>query len=157
MTMPSNDYCEKKAAELGFDLTKQFITLAFGGIAFLVGLSYSTPTAVTKTLLWLVISIFGVSACLGLLFLMRGVNQLSEQKSFDIYNASLRLLSKLQIVTMVAGTVLLAVMLGERKATDNTHVIEVKTDSKHSVRYPLDPLKSISVEINGSAITITAK
>ena len=50
--------CQKKAADLGFDLTKQFLTLAFAGIAFVVGLSFSTPGAVSSVLLWLVIAVF---------------------------------------------------------------------------------------------------
>src|ERR1035438_9425408 len=76
--------CEKKAAELGFDLTKQFLTLAFAGIAFVVGLSFNTPGAVSSLMLWLVIGVFGGSVLLGLLFLMRGVSLLSVEKSYNL-------------------------------------------------------------------------
>src|SRR5579863_7056845 len=106
--------CEKKAAEIGFDLTKQFLTLAFAGIAFVVGLSFNTPGSVSSLMLWLVIVAFGGSALLGLLFLMRGVNLLSVQKSYDIYASSLRGLSIVQIIFMLIGTGLLVTILKER-------------------------------------------
>src|SRR5437016_12654560 len=99
-----NNDCQKKAAELGFDLTKQFLTLAFAGIAFVVGLSFNTPGSISSLMLWLVIATFGLSAVLGLLFLMRGVNLLSVQKTYDIYASSLRFLATLQIIFMLVGT-----------------------------------------------------
>jgi len=55
---------EQEAAKLSFDLTKQFITLAIGGIAFVVGLSFSTPTAISSVLLWITIAVFALSAVL---------------------------------------------------------------------------------------------
>ena len=54
------DNHEQDAANLSFDLTKQFITLAIGGIAFVVGLSYSSPSAVSSVLLWLTVLVFGL-------------------------------------------------------------------------------------------------
>src|SRR5947208_13874125 len=90
-----NNDCQKKAAELGFDLTKQFLTLAFAGIAFVVGLSFNAPGAVSSVLFWSVILTFALSAILGLSFLMHGVNLLSVQKTYDIYASSLRFLAVL--------------------------------------------------------------
>src|ERR1019366_7757720 len=103
--------CQKKAAELGFDLTKQFLTLAFAGIAFVVGLSFNTPGTVSSLMLWLVIGVFGGSVLLGLLFLMRGVSLLSVEKSYNIYAPSLRGLAILQIILMLVGTVFLGMIL----------------------------------------------
>ncbi|MGI9172963.1 MAG: hypothetical protein ACR2F0_06595 [Chthoniobacterales bacterium] len=40
----SDDY-PKEAAKLGCDLTKQSLTLAIGGIAFVVGMASSRPNA----------------------------------------------------------------------------------------------------------------
>jgi hypothetical protein len=149
--------CEKKAAELGFDLTKQFLTLAFAGIAFVVGLSFNTPGSVSKLMLWLVITAFGGSVILGLLFLMRGVNLLSIQKSYDIYAPSLRGLAILQIVLMLIGTVFLGTILKARpsKITQSAHTMEIKLDS-HIVSYPIDPDKNTTVEIEGGKVKITA-
>jgi hypothetical protein len=149
--------CEKKAADLSFDLTKQFLTLAFGGIAFVVGLSFSTPGAISALMLWLVVGTFGVSAALGILFLMNGVNRLGIQKSFDVYASSLRFLAILQIVTMLLGTVFLGLILKNHgiKPTDHSRTVEVKTDAAHSVTYPLDPDKDITIEIDGSRLKVT--
>lgn len=85
--------CEKKAAELSFDLTKQFLSLAFAGIAFVVGLSFNSPGAVSSLMLWTVVSVFALSAALGLMFLMHGVSRLSTAKSYDVYATSLRFLA----------------------------------------------------------------
>jgi hypothetical protein len=149
--------CEKKAAELGFDLTKQFLTLAFAGIAFVVGLSFNTPGAVSSLMLWLVIGVFGGSVILGLLFLMRGVNLLSIQKSYDIYAPSLRYLAGFQIGLTVIGTVFLGVLLETHpsKATPTAHNMEIKLDSQRSVVYPIDPEKGTTVELDDGKVKIT--
>jgi hypothetical protein len=151
------DECEKKAAELGFDLTKQFLTLAFAGIAFVAGLSFSTPGAVSNLMLWLVIGAFGVSAILGLLFLMRGVGLLSIKKSYDIYASSLRVLAVLQILLMLIGTAFLVLILKGHSinSTVSQNNIEIKLDALHSVVYTIQPDKNMTVEINGGIVKIS--
>lgn len=152
-----NEECEKKAADLGFDLTKQFLTLAFGGIAFVVGLSFNNPGVVSRTMLWWIIVTFGLSVLLGLFFLMNGVSQLANKKSFDIYASSLRALSILQILFMLSGTILLGVLLKHRpenKERPQNH-IEVKTDSTHSVTVPLNTDRSTTVEVDGNKVRVT--
>ena len=150
--------CEKKAAELGFDLTKQFLTLAFAGIAFVVGLSFSTPGVVSTLMLWLVIGAFGGSALLGLGFLMHGVSLLSVKKSFDIYASTLRILAVFQIVFMLVGTIFLGAILREHpsKVAPVVHTVEIKLDSQQSVVYTIDPEKNTSVEIAGGKVKINA-
>jgi hypothetical protein len=156
---PNNlEDCQKKAAELGFDLTKQFLTLAFAGIAFVVGLSFNTPGSVSALMLWLVIGAFGGSVLLGLLFLMRGVSLLSIQKSYDIYAPSLRGLAVFQIILMLIGTVFLGTILKERpsKVTPVIHSMEIRLDPQRTVVYPIDPDKNTTVEIDGGKVKITA-
>ena|ERR1700678_2273258 len=151
--------CEKKAAEVGFDLTKQFLTLAFAGIAFVVGLSFNTPGAVSSLMLWLVIGTFGASVVLGIAFLMHGVNLLSIKKSFDIYATTLRVLAALQIVLMVIGTVFLCTIVKEHHPSASmpvTHNLEIKLASQQSVLYPIDADKNTTVEIDGAKVKITA-
>lgn len=150
--------CEKKAAELGFDLTKQFLTLAFAGIAFIVGLSFNTPGSVSSLMLWLVIAAFGGSVVLGLLFLMRGVSLLSIQKSYDIYAPSLRGLAIFQIILMLIGTVFLGTILKTHpsKAPPVAHNMEIRLDSQHSLVYPIDPDKNTTVELDDGKVKITA-
>jgi len=148
----------KKAAELGFDLTKQFLTLAFAGIAFVVGLSFNTPGAVSSLMLWLIIGVFGGSVLLGLLFLMRGVSLLSIEKSYDIYAPSLRGLAIFQIILMLIGTVFLGTILKRHPPPSTAsvaHNMEIKLDQQHSVVYPIDPDKNTTVEIDGGRVKIT--
>ena len=148
--------CEKKAAELGFDLTKQFLTLALAGIAFVVGLSFNTPGAVSSLMLWLVIGVFGGSVLLGLLFLMRGVSLLSVEKSYNIYAPSLRGLAILQIILMLVGTVFLGMILKRHpSAPVVAHNLEIKLDQQHTVVYPIDADKNTTVEIDGGKVKIT--
>ncbi|MGO9302097.1 MAG: hypothetical protein ACLPPV_03655 [Candidatus Korobacteraceae bacterium] len=157
--LPTAGECEKKAAELGFDLTKQFLTLAFAGIAFVVGLSFSTPGAVSLVMLWLVIGAFGLSAVLGLFFLMHGVNLLSIQKTYDIYASSLRLLATSQIVFMLIGAGLLVPILEARyskKAPPVSNSVEIRLGPQQSVVYPIDPSKSITIELDGGKVKITS-
>jgi hypothetical protein len=153
-----DDEYVKKAADLGFDVTKQFLTLAFAGIAFVVGLSFSAPGAVSTLMLWAVISVFGGSAVLGLLFLMRGVHQLSEKKSFDVYTPSLRWLASLQIIAVIMGTGCLAVILKSHSGTTQpiAHTMEIRLDSLHSVVYPIDPDKNTTVEVDGGKVKIAS-
>jgi len=149
--------CEKKAVELGFDLTKQFLTLAFAGIAFVVGLSFNTPGSISALMLWLVIAAFGGSVILGLLFLMRGVSLLSIQKSYDIYAPSLRGLAIFQIIFMLIGTVFLGTILkGHRSQLAPVgHSMEIKLDSQHSIVYPIDPDRNTTIEIEDGKVKIS--
>jgi hypothetical protein len=156
----SAEDCQKKAAEVGFDLTKQFLTLAFAGIAFVVGLSFNTPGTISDLMFWIVIIPFAASVIIGLLFLMRGVNQLSVQNSYDIYAPSLRALAGLQIILTVLGVVLLVPVLrmhpGSSKSAASVHSMELKINGQQSVVYPLDPNKNISIELDGQKLTISA-
>ena len=147
---------KKKAVDLGFDLTKQFLSLAFAGIAFVVGLSFNTPGSVSATMLWLIVGIFGGSVLLGLIFLMRGVHMLSVQNRYDIYATSLRVLSTLQIFLMLIGTVFLGTILKAHRSSSEppSHTIEIRLDPQHTVVYPIDPSKDMSVEIQEGKVTI---
>lgn len=151
--------CQKKAAEVGFDLTKQFLTFAFAAIAFVVGLSFNTPGTISILMLWLVVIPFAGSVFVGLLFLMRGVNLLSIQKNYDIYAKPLRILSGLQIVLTLIGVVLLIPVLGSppiKKMVPGNNSMEIKISGQQSVIYPLDADKTISIELEGSKLKITA-
>jgi membrane protein implicated in regulation of membrane protease activity len=152
------DEHQQKAAELGFDLTKQFLTLAFGGIAFVVGLSFSNPSAVSTTLLWVAIGLFSASCLFGLLFLMKGVNHLSEKKSFDIYATSLRVLSILQIIFVLCGVIALCPIVNHRTPAEpqNGNSIEINIQGKTSLVYPIVPEKNITIEFKGSNVTFSA-
>ena len=147
--MPDNH--EQEAAKLSFDLTKQFITLAVGGIAFVVGLSYSSPNAISSSLLWITVGVFGLSAVFGLFFLMHGVNTLSVQKSYDVYATSLRFLAALQIVLVLVGVILLCPILYQRPATkaatNDLKAIQIQVNPQQTLTFPVEVDKNYTIEI----------
>jgi hypothetical protein len=147
--------CKKKAAELGFDLTKQFLTLAFAGIAFVVGLSFNTPGAISSLMLWLIIAAFGLSALLGLFFLMHGVSLIGIQHKYDIYASSLRGLAVFQILFMLLGTALLVPIVRNGQKPPQANAVEIKLGSQQSVLYPLDPSRNVTVELDNGKVKIT--
>jgi len=67
------DDCQKKAADLSFDLTKQLLTPAFAGMAFSVGVSFNNPGTLSDFMLWATVGAFGLSVVFGPVFLIRGV------------------------------------------------------------------------------------
>lgn len=154
---PNAEECEKKAAELGFDLTKQFLSLAFAGIAFVVGLLFSSPGSMSSVVFWFVVVAFGASAFLGLAFLMHGVNLLSVKKSYDIYASSLRFLATFQIVAMLIGTGLLVYLLRRqtmKNAGSTTSAIEIQLGNQQTVRYPMGTNKNYTIEMENGKVKI---
>jgi hypothetical protein len=150
---------EQEAAKLSFDVTKQFVTIAVGGIAFVVGLSSSSPTAISSFLLWTTIAVFGLSAVFGLLFLMHGVNTLSVQKSYDIYATGLRILAISQISLVLIGVVLLFPILYNRPAPQpfsQSGDIRIQLSPQQSLSYPVPADKNYVIEIDGTKVRISA-
>lgn len=158
MTMAGNH--EEEAAKLAFDLTKQFITLALGGIAFVVGLYFSTPNAVSMVLFWSTVGVFAGSTILGLAFLMHGVNILSVQRSYDIYATSLRFLAGLQIILVLIGVALLAPILYYKPTTSTpaaaTNSITIRIDQEQSISYPSEPDKNYVIEVESGKVRFSA-
>lgn len=154
----SDDH-QKEAAKLGFDLTKQFLTLAFAGIAFVVGMAASQPNAISTALIWWAIGLFAASAMFGLLLLMRWVNRLNEEKSFDVYAISLRVFSSLQIVCVAVGVALLCPMVGKQPAIGPTmpgSSIDIKLGGSQTLSYPIEPDKNVTIEFDGTKFTFSA-
>jgi len=149
----------EEGAKLSFDLIKQFTTLAVGGIAFVVGLSYSTPLAISPNLLWITILVFGISAVCGLVFLMHSVATLSIEKSYDVYTNTFRALSIVQILLVVGGVIMLCVILYWRpppkQATTDSKVIQVQLLDQ-VLTYPLEADKNYTIEIENGKIKFSA-
>jgi hypothetical protein len=98
-----------QVAEIACGLTRQLITIALTGATFVAWLSAVRP--VSSLMLLLTAGSFGISIVLGLAFLMRSVNMLSVQKSYDVYAFSLRFLSAFQMILVLIGTALLVPIL----------------------------------------------
>jgi hypothetical protein len=104
-----------KAADLSFDLSKQFLSIAFGGLAFAIGISTADGRASSTWLFWAAVIVFALSAVLGFLFMMRGVADFSGKKSFDIFETGARLMSSFQIIFVFAGVIMLLFLHLETK------------------------------------------
>jgi hypothetical protein len=145
---------QQKAADVGFDLTKQFLTLAFAGIAFVVGLTFNKPGVVSTTLLWSIVGAFCVSVVLGLVFLMRGVGQLGSEGKCDIYAPALRFLSGFQILFVLIGVLLLIPVLNNGKSAPLTQngTINIQINKDQNIQYPTDPERNIEILIEGTKL-----
>ena len=150
---------QEEAAKLGFDLTKQFITLAIGGIAFVVGMTVSNPSAISSLLLWSIIGVFALSVILGLFFLLHGVNILCIQRSYDIYATSLRFLAGAQIILVLLGVGLLVPVLyglspkGNEPPTGGE--ITIENSGGQRLSYPVDATKDYQIEMSNGRVTFS--
>jgi hypothetical protein len=104
-----------------------------------------------------VIAAFGLSALLGLAFLMHGANLLSIQNTYDIYASSLRFLAAVQIVLMLLGAGLLVPIIGARheKKASAPNTIELKISPQQSLTYPINPGKNVTIELGNGTAKIT--
>lgn len=91
------------------DLSKQFITLASGGLAFMAGLALSSGARCSLCMAIAAFVCFAVSILLGLLFVMKAVGLISKESNYDVYTKSLRIVAALQIAAFLAGALLLGI------------------------------------------------
>jgi hypothetical protein len=141
---------KKRAVEVSFDLSKQFISLAFAGVAFAVGLSAGNGSAVSSILFWVVITFFAVSSILGFLYLMRGASSLSADKEFDIYETTCRLWAVLQILLVFFGVALLLILhlkLNKKDTSGSGSNIEV-TVNQNKLQYQVPDGKDIKIVLD---------
>jgi hypothetical protein len=139
-----------------FEYSRQLLTLAIGGIGFLIGLHYSTNiTLASTTLFWLALITFGLSTIFGLLVFMRGTGIVYGSNSYDVYEPVLRTFSLLQILMLVLGVTLLCVQLKTPTTkTSSYEMIQIKVND-HTMNYPLRPNEAYNIEINNGHLKFT--
>lgn len=142
-----------KAAELSFDLSKQFISLAFAGVAFAIGLSTANGNIASTLFFWGAVILFALSAILGFLFLMRGASDFSIKGDFDIYEKGARIMSLFQIVFVFLGVVLLLWL--HLSSVKQNPQLQISIDPKVIIENPGSTVK-IKVEPN-NVITISGQ
>jgi len=89
------------SCKLSTEISKQFITLAAAGVAFLVGLSLSD--ADSPVLFSVALASLAISVLFGLLFLMMVVGNVNKGKDFDVYALHLRIMATLQIMLFLVA------------------------------------------------------
>jgi hypothetical protein len=151
---PNTSSAIKDAAYLAFDVTRQFLTIAIGGIGFTLGLAYANPAINSSLLFNASLIVYALSVASGLLFLMHSVGKLSSDRSYNIYSRGLRVLSAMQILLVVLGTILLYCILRnppESPVRPANGVIVIQT-GVNSMTYPHESGKNYSIEFNGGDI-----
>ena len=147
--------CEKDATQLSFDITRQFITIALGGIAFVAGLAGASATTASTVLFWAILIVFGLSTLFGLLFLMHGVHRLHVAKSYNVYAKGLRITSACQIVLAFFGVILLCFFF-QPPSGSPTRMIEIKTE-KDVIAYPHSPNESYTIKIKDGEVAFSTE
>ena len=95
------------ALHMALDTTRQFITLSVGGIGFVTGISYISPTVFSTYVFWWSLFLFGLSVGFGLLFCMRATGEVHCDKNYNVYSPALRVCSATQIFLFLIGIILL--------------------------------------------------
>lgn len=139
-----------KPAEISFDLSKQFLSISFAGIAFAIGLSTSDGDTRASWMFWVSIAFFALSSILGLLFMMRGAADFSEDGKFNIFDTCPRVLSIAQIILLVVGTALLLPLhLQVKKPKKTGHSIQI-THGENSIVIPAEGKIEVDFKADGS-------
>ncbi len=140
----------KESAKLGIDVAKQFLTLALGGLAFIVGWVMAGKTVISSALAVCCVVLFGISVLFGLLFLMCAVGHINKDQNYNVYTPTLRFLSSLQILLFMVGVALLAVMTFTKVISSQVHgsaaELEIKMPGKE-IRQPVYPNSVVNVTI----------
>jgi len=129
---------ERDAVYFFFDMTRQFITIAIGAIGFILGIYYAMPVTQSTTLFWITLLTLGLSVVFGLLYFMRGIGMLSDDKTYNVNTPILRIYSISQILFTLLGVLLVCCMLGspvKAKYFDSNNVV-IQSGS-NSVNYPI--------------------
>ena len=146
--------CDQDAAHLAFDLARQFITIAIGGIGFTVGLSYAAAPPLSTTIFWSVLGAFAAAIAFGLLFIMHGIGQLSQAKSYNVYIPSLRAISLLQIASVTIGVGLLCLFL---RHTNDAPATSITVKTRDTVlTCPNDIHRRHEIQMDGNTVIFSA-
>jgi len=150
---------KRDAMTLACNVTQQFITIAIGGIAFMVGTSFSSP--VSPLVFWLTLMVFGSSVLAGLWLLGYVVGCMNKGR-YDAYAPAFRLLAIVQMFLAVVGIVLLCGTLQANKTNtvidSNMNLIEFSFGSDDAiVRCPFESGRKYSIECDNGKINVTTQ
>lgn len=105
--MPCDENNHKDSCEYSVEIAKQFLTLAAGGVAFVVGLAISSSIDIPQTFYW-VTGIFIFSIAFGLFFVMSVVAHINKNKNYNVYTPQLKIFAAVQILSFLTGIILLS-------------------------------------------------
>jgi len=106
---------QRDAMSLVQDLSRQFISISFAGIGFIVGISQLSPTPISSLLFWVILFSFMISVIAGLLLIMHSISKIADENSYNIWSLGIRTASLTQIIAATIGVLLLGACLGTQK------------------------------------------
>jgi len=142
----------KDSAEVGLDLTKQFITLAIGALGFVVAGAVSGAFLLPyRVLLWSLLFL-AASIALGLGVIMRVIN-LKQRGVCDINEVRVRVLAMLQIGLFSAAIIILGLHTinnygGAAAKQQQPTAIRISSGS-NEVSYPLVAPSEVVIKVAG--------
>lgn len=142
----------KDSCSYSVEVSKQFLTFAAGGVAFLVATALAPASRITPLFYWS-FGAFVLSILFGLAYIMQVVGHINRDRNYDVYSGRLRACSALQLLTTLCGATLLGVVvfrLLPERASDSAvvnGVLEVKTATQHA-RYALPVGTTLSLKTN---------
>ena len=97
--MSHNSEHHKKSCEFAVDLIKQFLALACGGIAFVIGLVFSEHAELLdKVTVSASLCFFAASVICGWLGYMNIIGKVSRKDDYNIYGGFMQIVSIVQIL-----------------------------------------------------------
>jgi hypothetical protein len=111
---PKSSHQLKESCDHAIEVAGQFVGLASAGIAFVVGLVFSTNDSLGPWLVVWICVLFAISVLCGLMVRMGAVSDINKTGSCDVYDPSLRKIAFLQIILFGLGVVLVAAVTFDR-------------------------------------------
>lgn len=106
----SNSPAAKESCNYSIDLSKQFLSLACAGVAFVVGLVFAGDLRLGVLTVSLSLAALGLSIVLGWLYLMNVVSYIRRYDNYDVYGPRHRTLAIGQIVAFFLALAVLGVV-----------------------------------------------
>lgn len=147
----------KTSAELAINLVGQFMAIAAGGVAFIVGLLTATGF---RFLLAISLLAFSATCALGMLFFMHAIFRYRHQGDFDINSSEAAQLTIWQIVALLIGLLFIGIyVFVPSTAIPDSKTIRIDSPGKQTVICPIEPGRNYTVHtVNGETnLTVTEK
>ena len=129
---PCNENRHKESCGYSIQISKQFITLASAGIAFVVGLAIAPNTAISSFYYWTGGCCF-FSICFGLIFIMSTIAHINKNDNYNVYTPQLRFLAFMQITLFLVGIIVLSQILFN-KIDGNSHQSIKSANTNFSIK-----------------------
>jgi len=151
--MENNSDAHKASCQYGVDISKQFITLASAGMAFVAGLVVSKKAGLTFSQTVYLFSFLGLSIAFGLFFLMRVIGHINKSDNYNVYTISLRILASFQIILFIFGASILGyatinIAKNKPSITDKSPAsfLEIKIDNRE-IKQPVFEGSLVEIEM----------